>query len=1294
MICFLIDALRRIKKGDRRMRRGWEKGFAWILCLLMILQLTTIPAFADSKDIGETNPQQTQQPEEKTDGYVSDKLKMEDLKGDETADKLQPVPVSGTDGPDGAEKVPETDPYVRIAEPASDKASESVVLMNVEKKSAEVQMPEEDIRAIVYNGTMQLGYNTLEITAGGDSRYLTFSPATSGTYRFYSMGNDDVMGFLRDSSKNVITYNDDGGYGRNFLIEFSLTAGQTYYVGAKYLDASTTGKIGVYAELKATGSDASQGSLNLTISTASSTLYRPFTPDVSGTYTIYSVSSEDTWCCFADSSGAVFAVSDDEGYSRNFKLSVSLTAGTKYLIGARYFDRSKTGTIVAFLERQVISSASLKMGLNYVSVSTAGTTVYTKFVAPYAGKYTFYSVQEYDAATLGDTLGFLGDSDKNVYYYSDDTGFGRCFRIIDSDLDAGETVYLGARFFGSSLTGSIPVMIDYGSVSSSALKSGYNLVSVTTAGGVTYYPFTPTVSGTYTVYTIDDIDSVGVLLDADQLGMLFDDDSGFEDNCQFRYALEAGTTYYIAPRFYDTTKTGAIRLFIELQDTSEDDLHLGKNVVYVGAGKTVYTKFTAPRDGEYWIYSVNMYDETPFHDSAAMLANEDRQVSRFDDDGGYDRCFRFVITDVRAGDVICVGIRFYDTSVSGPLSVFVDYPSVSPEPTYTDGMEDAEVTVPGQVRYIGYKPYDTGVYTVYSAVSTTYRINVDDYSDTIGTLLNKDQKAILYDDDSGRSGNFKFSYTLEAGKTYYIGLRFTDPSATGVIYYSIEKQDFQSSELSLGKNLFSINIGGSTAYRKFVAPMDGTYWIYSAWDSDIKTPPDTYAVAADMSRDVFCFDQIPSNYFYLSVADLKQGDVMYVGVRYDRDKVETGTIPVFIDCATARTDELHVGENTVHISRPGETVVCRFNPDQSRDYKIYSTGSADTFGVLLNHKYDPPRIYEYNDDHDGDKNFLIDFHLYKEPYLVGVRFNDTTRTGDIRVIVEKQPLPAFGGEFKWAYGAVQYKNGTAYVIADGTPQTPEFILGEWGWENLEPIDPSLYTYEYKENTKPGTGYLFITFVDGYSGTLEKHFKIYLPATATTTVENVSNGIKLKWNKVNGAAGYVIYRRAWSSTTNGWTDFVRWNNTTALEWTDTNVYAGTRYQYGIKAYFARRLDPISNVWIGGNVGDNYNLGEVGPLKTTVRITTRTLNSVTAGSKQMTVKWTGSSVFTGYQIQYATNSAFTQNATAIKIADPKTVSTVIKNLISGKTYYVRLRSYHVFNGMTYFGEWSNVKSCKVK
>ncbi len=286
----------------------------------------------------------------------------------------------------------------------------------------------------------------------------------------------------------------------------------------------------------------------------------------------------------------------------------------------------------------------------------------------------------------------------------------------------------------------------------------------------------------------------------------------------------------------------------------------------------------------------------------------------------------------------------------------------------------------------------------------------------------------------------------------------------------------------------------------------------------------------------------------------------------------------------------------------------------------------------------------------------------------------------------------FEATVEWNSEDVKFKGTTPYVIANGSAQTPRFVVKNSADGSV--VDPANYDYEYRENTNAGTGYVLVTFKGEYAGTCRGAFKIYLPATTETAVANVGNGIRLTWAPVEGAAGYVIYRRAWSATTNGWTDFVRWNNTTALEWTDTTVYAGTRYQYGVKAYFERRTDPVAGVEIGGNVGDNYNLGQVGPLRTTVRITTRELKSVTPGAKTLTVKWAGSSVFTGYQVQYAADTAFTQGAKTVKITDAKTVQTVLKNLKSGTAYFVRVRSYHEFNGMTYYGEWSNVLSATVK
>ena len=304
---------------------------------------------------------------------------------------------------------------------------------------------------------------------------------------------------------------------------------------------------------------------------------------------------------------------------------------------------------------------------------------------------------------------------------------------------------------------------------------------------------------------------------------------------------------------------------------------------------------------------------------------------------------------------------------------------------------------------------------------------------------------------------------------------------------------------------------------------------------------------------------------------------------------------------------------------------------------------------------------------------------------------DTPITGDMTLTAHwSDQLETIGTRIVFEENAVQYNNGTPYVVWNGTAAEPAFKVEA---ENGEFLTSSDYTFEYLENGQAGTGYIRVTVTNnGYSSPADKWFKIYLPASASLTVENVKAGIQLTWAPVEGAAGYVIYRRAWSTTTNGWTAFDRWYNTTDTTWTDgidTKVYAGTRYQYGVKAYFAERTDPVSGATIGGAM-DNYNLGVVSPLRTTVRITTRTLNSVTSKDGKLTVKWSGSKVFTGYQVQIATDENFGTIVKEDTIASASTYSKVYEGLTVGTTYYVRIRSYHVFNGMTYNGEWSNVKS----
>ena len=61
--------------------------------------------------------------------------------------------------------------------------------------------------------------------------YCEFTPEITGEYSFYTSGSYDTCGYLYDSGKNQLAYNDNGV--NNFKITSNLTAGNKYYIGVK-----------------------------------------------------------------------------------------------------------------------------------------------------------------------------------------------------------------------------------------------------------------------------------------------------------------------------------------------------------------------------------------------------------------------------------------------------------------------------------------------------------------------------------------------------------------------------------------------------------------------------------------------------------------------------------------------------------------------------------------------------------------------------------------------------------------------------------------------------------------------------------------------------------------------------------------------------------------------------------------------------------------------------------------------------------------------------------------------------
>lgn len=81
------------------------------------------------------------------------------------------------------------------------------------------------------------------------------------------------------------------------------------------------------------------------------------------------------------------------------------------------------------------------------------------------------------------------------------------------------------------------------------------------------------------------------------------------------------------------------------------------------------------------------------------------------------------------------------------------------------------------------------------------------------------------------------------------------------------------------------------------------------------------------------------------------------------------------------------------------------------------------------------------------------------------------------------------------------------------------------------------------------------------------------------------------------------------------------------------------------------------------------------------------------KRLSIKWSKIKAADGYQIQIATNKAFTKNVKTFKIKKKSITKTILK--VKGKRkYYVRLRSYKKIDGKLRYSTYSATKKTRVK
>ncbi len=174
----------------------------------------------------------------------------------------------------------------------------------------------------------------------------------------------------------------------------------------------------------------------------------------------------------------------------------------------------------------------------------------------------------------------------------------------------------------------------------------------------------------------------------------------------------------------------------------------------------------------------------------------------------------------------------------------------------------------------------------------------------------------------------------------------------------------------------------------------------------------------------------------------------------------------------------------------------------------------------------------------------------------------------------------------------------------------------------------------------------------------------------SAVGTTDTSVALTWSMVNGATGYSIYRKAATDK-----NYILCGDTTSLTYLDTKLKSGTGYQYMVSAY---RLN-------------NSIVGEASPVLDLSTNPAKVSFKSKAGDHKARLTWNAVTGATAYEI-YAGDeiSGYTLLTT---ITGGGTGSYVEEGLITGITYSYYMVAKRDYNGVTYEGAKSDIKSVTI-
>lgn len=564
--------------------------------------------------------------------------------------------------------------------------------------------------------------------AAGETVKIPFVPEYTHEYIFQSTGSGDPHGYIYNTEGNQLAYNDDSGGNRQFQIAYTLAAGQTYYLWVKWRGSNISGTIPVLLTL-----------------------------------------------------GGHDFIQNESG---------------QYECGCGETATASEGDLAITLDQSLLVDVM------------AEETVRIPFVPEITHEYIFQSVG------TGNPYGYIYGADGSQLASDDNSGGNGQFKMAYT-MTAGRTYYLGVRWYNSTDSGTIPVLLTLSDnhyfirnesgqweCSCSETVAGDQefitlgqTLNVYATGGIRKIPFVPKVTHEYVFQFKAPNSTYGYIYDAD--GKMLK--SGYSGNGNITYSLTAGGIYYLGVMWYSSNQSGTIPLLLTLGNHSYTKDENGKYKcacgetmeaeamaitldtpldVSVEAGETVAIPFVPTITHEY------VFQSTGTGNPYGYIYDADGKLLQSNDNSGGNNQFKITRT-LTAGETYCLGVKWNSSTGSGTIPLLLTLGSHSYAKDEdgqfvctcgktADGITldvPLEVDVAkGEIVKIPFIPMITHGYS-FKATSTGHP--------TDGYIYDADGKQLA--NGHGSAGMFQADYTLTAGQTYYLGVKWANFTDSGTI---------------------------------------------------------------------------------------------------------------------------------------------------------------------------------------------------------------------------------------------------------------------------------------------------------------------------------------------------------------------------------------------------------------------------------------------------------------------------------------------------------------------------------